>query len=299
MKTTLILVIVCGLMGSAFCQQSTANIGNTDADNSFGILELFDGVPLYLNRVYSNLERADSNLDDLDNRAYVGLDGGYSWDTPLIIKKSIDGNTLTIQKGARYTIELHKTKIPGEFKVPNKFGNKGSKKRDISAKIVADGSLQFSYTEKFPSRNVYIYEYYEISGLCLKVSSRIMDPHLMNKDIRKTNYYETKEEHEKTSHPYPIQKDLRIISLGETAEALNSNFRFAAAGDTKIKITALNTRNTGDMYVTLYGIDGEVIKETEGKGTLNIFFKIPEDGFYYISTMKDDENRLLITLTEE
>jgi hypothetical protein len=289
MKTMLILVIVCGLMSPVYCQQSTSNATTTDVDNSFGILELFDGVPLYLNRVYN------SALDNFDIRDYVPLEGHYVSDSPLIIKKSIDGNTLTIQKGSRYTIALHKTKIPGEFRVPNKFGYKSSKKRDISAKILADGSLQFSYTEKFPSRNVYKYDHYEILGFGVRISSRIMDSHLINKDIRITNYYETKEEHEKTD----FQRSLRIISLGETAEALNSYFRFAARGGTYIKITIHNTRNKGNAYVTLYGVDGEVIKETEGKGTLDIFYRVPEDGFYYISTMKDDEDELLITLTEQ
>lgn len=286
MKAALILIILYGLMESAFCQQSTANRVNTDTDNSFGILELFDGVPLYLNRVYDK-------KDHLQNRAYVPL---HEVDA-LIIKKGIDGNSLIIKRAPpyAYTIELHKTKIPGEFKIRKKFGNEYSRKRDISAKILADGSFQFFYTEKFPFRNVYSYEYYEISGLGLKFRYHRIDPNLKAKESTGTYYYETKNEHEKTGN----QGDPRIISLGETAEALNTNFRFAAAGGTKIKITTLNTRNNGNAYVTLYGIDGEIVKEAEGKGTLNISYKIPEDGFYYISTMKDDEDQLLITLTEE
>ena len=157
MKThILILLIVATNLFSVYAN-AQVNLTNNGqyTDPTFGVLELFDGTPLHLNRMYSD-------LDKLDIKAYVPLEGHYEWHTPLLIKKSKDGNSLIIQKGNMYTIELHKTNIPGTFKVPARFGNKDSRKRDISAKILADGSFQFSYTEKFPSRNVYNDEFYEI-----------------------------------------------------------------------------------------------------------------------------------------
>jgi hypothetical protein len=68
---------------------------------------------------------------------------------------------------------------------------------------------------------------------------------------------------------------------------------------TKIQITAVSTGKNGQAYVTLYGIDGELIKEAEIKGALSLSYVIPEDGFYYISTMVEKGGELKITLEEK
>jgi len=271
----ILLIFAISLLSIHTHAQNTQTNPGLTTDNSFGILELFDGMTLYNHRVY----RVDAAPKE-----YISMDMAV----PFTVKISDDRNTLII-KDVIHTLQLRKTKIPGELKARSNYY------KVTATKLLEDGSLQIFYGHRNVRgpRGSYV-EHYQLAGLGLKT---------VDYEISKGEnsafivYYETADEHKKTSGTdvsYP-----RIISVGETALAGNSSFRFLAGEQTNIKITTVPAVGKGKTYVTLYDIDGEVIKEVAGRGTLTLSHVIPVNGFYYISTMVDKGDKLKITLDEE
>lgn len=273
----ILLIFATNLLSSHIHAQNTQTNTRLTTDNSFGIFELFDGMTLYNHRTY---KVNDTNAEYIP----MGI-------TPFTVKISDDRNSLVI-KDVIKTLQLRKTKMPGEFSVRS-FGDKYFKA--TASKFLEDGSLQifFSYKNVRGPRGSYV-EHYQLAGLGLKT----VEYEISKGENSAFNvYYETAEEHKKTSGTdvsYP-----RIISVGETARAGNSSFRFLAGEQTNIKITTVPTVGKGKFYVTLYDIDGEVIKEVAGRETLTLSHVIPVNGFYYISTMVEKGDQLKITLEED
>ncbi len=273
MKTYILIVLIVAsnlFSTHTFAQDSQTSKVQT-ADNSFGILELFDGIRLYHNRSYAKEYNFTNHVP-------------FNEAEKLQINKSRDGKSVTITQGSWLQVTIYKTKTPGVYNHSKRFSYQISKYRYSgkveSIKFLNNGALQINVK----NRNSIVLD---IAGLGLKLSSE-----------NNIAYYETEDEHKKSSLE-DFQRP-RIISLGETINAWDSAFRFAAIEGTLIKITAVNhEKNIGNAYVTLYGINGEVVKRVEGKDAFSLTHKIPETGFYYISTMKDDKSFVKITLTEE
>lgn len=125
-------------------------------------------------------------------------------------------------------------------------------------------------------------KHYKLAGLGLhKVNYEIS----RGEDSGYLIYYETGQERKKTSgedDPYP-----RIISVEETAYAGNNSFRCSDGEDSKMKVTAIPTGRNGKAYGTLYDLNGTMLKQTKGVGTLTLSIALPENGFHYIITMID------------
>jgi len=271
----ILLIFATSLLSIHTHAQNTQTNPGLTTDNSFGILELFDGKVLFENRKHFK-EKGQYYFVN-----YVPFNDAEK----LVINKSKDGKSITINQGIQFQVTIYKTKKPGVFEHSKRYKHHVGKysfgRKVDSIKFHENGSLEIH--EKDGSR------LFEIAGIGLKMTWGSGNSYY--------HYYETEEEHKKTSgtgNSYP-----RIISLGETALAGNSSFRFLAGEQTNIKITTVPTVGKGKFYVTLYDIDGEVIKEVAGRETLTLSHVIPVNGFYYISTMVEKGDQLKITLEED
>ena len=272
MRKIIAVVLLLASFNMIYAQKESEE---KSVENDFGILELFIDTPLYRNRYYFSEYRGNQQkMSETE----------YEWN----ISKSADGNKLTVNEAGKVYFELHKTRIVGKFAVKKFF----AKEKDTKAQLLYDGSLELKYTTRFskPTRMLF-----SVAGLSLKIVESWQD------DLKEISYYETIDEHLNSGdrNPSLLNNNSFVLAIGETRAVGNKFFRFVSAKDSKVKITLEKNESGGSASLILYDSNGKVIKEADGGGELHLYYIIPEDGFYYITTLLHNGNFRILTLNEE